>query len=77
MWKENANELFCLLLHFIVQYTDSLLKIYGGMSSRIVNAVLFAVYLRAPMNIKSWLDTEGWVSSVVGLFYHNRQKIPY
>lgn len=57
MRKENANELFCLLLHFIVPYTDSLLKVYGGMSSRIVNAVLFAVHLRAPMNIKNWLDT--------------------
>lgn len=75
-WKENANELFCSSLPFVVPYTDSLLKDYDSMSFRIVNTVLFAMWGReeAPMNIKIVLDTEGWVSIVVAPLCCERQK---
>lgn len=46
------------------------------MSFRIVNTVLFVIWVReeAPMNIKIVLETEGWVSIVAAPLYHERKK---
>lgn len=46
MRKANANELFCLSLHFIVSSTGSLLTDYNCTSFRIVSSALFAMCVR-------------------------------
>lgn len=55
--------------YILLYHTGSLLKDYDGMSFRILNTTLFAMWVRdkVPMNIKIALDIEGSL-------YQERQK---